>query len=67
MAVPKRKTSPSKRNMRRAHDSLGTAAYQESKETGALKLRHHVSADGWYRGRQVVKTKKEAAEAETAE
>ena len=42
MAVPKRKVSPSRRNMRRAHDSLGTNAYVEDKDTGELKRPHHI-------------------------
>ena len=42
MAVPKRKVSPSRRNMRRAHDALGTNAYVEDKDTGELKRPHHI-------------------------
>jgi large subunit ribosomal protein L32 len=37
MAVPKRKTSPSRRNMRRSHHALGANSYVEDKETGELK------------------------------
>lgn len=54
MAVPKRKTSKSKRNMRRAHDSLSTLNVVEDTTTGELKLPHHVSLDGYYNGRQVI-------------
>lgn len=58
MAVPKRKTSPSKRNMRRAHDKLSSPNYQEDQETGEFKLRHHVDLKtGMYRGRQVLEPK----------
>ena len=61
MAVPKRKVSPSRRNMRRAHDALGTNAYVEDKDTGELKRPHHVDLKtGMYKGRQVLKVKKEA-------
>jgi large subunit ribosomal protein L32 len=55
MAVPKRKTSPSKRGMRRAHDRLETSAYIEDAETGELRRPHHVDPKtGMYRGRQVL-------------
>ena len=42
MAVPKRKTSPSKRGMRRSHDSLTVEAFQECSNCGELKRPHHV-------------------------
>lgn len=57
MAVPKKKTSKSKRNMRRAHDSLSAVTVVEDKTTGELKRPHHVSADGHYNGRKVTKAK----------
>jgi large subunit ribosomal protein L32 len=57
MAVPKRKTSPSKRNMRRAHDALASITVVEDATTGTLKRPHHVSADGYYNGRQVTDAK----------
>ena len=57
MAVPKKKTSKSRRNMRRAHDSLSSVIVVEDKTTGELKRPHHVSADGYYNGRQVTKAK----------
>lgn len=60
MAVPKRKTSPSRRNMRRAHDALGTNAYVEDRDTGELKRPHHIDLKtGTYRGRQVLTPKDE--------
>ena len=60
MAVPKRKVSPSRRNMRRAHDALGTNAYVEDKDTGELKRPHHIDLKtGTYRGRQVLTPKDE--------
>ena len=56
MAVPKRKTSPSKRNMRRAHDALGKNAYVEDKDSGELRRPHHIDLkSGMYRGRQILK------------
>ncbi len=66
MAVPKHKVTRSKRNMRRAHDAIGTGTYEECPSTGELKLRHHVSPDGSYRGKQILKTKAPKAATETA-
>ena len=58
MAVPKRKTSVSKRNMRRSHDSLNSDAYVESKDTGELHRPHHIDLKtGMYKGRQVLNVK----------
>lgn len=55
MAVPKRKVSPSRRNMRRSHDALGTNSYTEDKDTGELRRSHHIDLKtGMYRGRQVL-------------
>lgn len=54
MAVQQNKKSPSKRGMRRAHDSLKGAALSIEPTTGETHLRHHVSPDGYYRGRKVV-------------
>ena len=60
MAVPKRKVSPSRRNMRRAHDSLGANAYTEDKDTGELRRSHHIDLKtGTYRGRQVLTPKED--------
>ncbi len=60
MAVPKRKTTPSKRGMRRAHDKLGKNAYVEDAESGELRRPHHVDLkSGRYRGRQVLKPKED--------
>ncbi len=58
MAVPKKKTSKSKRNMRRAHDGLKPAAYREDPRTGELTRPHHIDlATGEYRGRKVLDVK----------
>jgi large subunit ribosomal protein L32 len=57
MAVPKRKTSPSRRNMRRSHHALDQVIAVEDKTTGELKRPHHVSPDGYYNGRQVTTAK----------
>lgn len=57
MAVPKRKTSPSRRNMRRSHHALKGVNVVEDKTSGELKRPHHVSSDGYYNGRQVTSSK----------
>jgi large subunit ribosomal protein L32 len=55
MAVPKRKTSPSKRNMRRSHHALAAEARGECANCGELKRPHHICpACGHYDGREVV-------------
>ena len=60
MAVPKRKTSPSKRGMRRSADALKPEAYVEDKDSGELRRPHHIDLKtGMYRGRQILKVKTE--------
>jgi large subunit ribosomal protein L32 len=55
MAVPKKKTSKSKRDMRRSHHALKTTNWGEDKSTGEAVRRHHVDLKtGMYRGRQVI-------------
>lgn len=54
MAVPQNRVTPSKRNMRRSHDSLTAANPNECPNCGELKRPHHVcGACGWYAGREV--------------
>lgn len=57
MAVQQNKKSPSKRGMHRAHQHLSLPALSTDKETGEVHLRHHISANGMYRGRRVIKAK----------
>jgi large subunit ribosomal protein L32 len=60
MAVPKRKTSPSRRGMRRSHDKLPKNAYVEDKESGELRRPHHIDLkSGRYKKRQVLPTQEE--------
>ena len=55
MAVPKKKVSKSRRNMRRAHDSLRVTGSVECPNCGELKLPHHVcSSCGYYKDREVL-------------
>lgn len=59
MAVPKRKTTPSRRNMRRSHDAVQLLATQECPECGRHKLSHCVCPHcGMYKGRQVIDVSK---------
>lgn len=57
MAVQQNKKSPSKRGMHRSHDSLTSSSLTVDSRTGEVHLRHHISPNGYYRGRKVVKTK----------
>ena len=58
MAVPRRKTSPSRRGMRRSADALKRSAYAEDKDSGELRRPHHLDLKtGMYKGRQVLKKK----------
>ncbi|GEO81624.1 50S ribosomal protein L32 [Pararhodospirillum oryzae] len=55
MAVPKKKTSKSRRNMRRSHHALKPVAYNECPNCGELKRPHHVCPScGQYAGREIV-------------
>lgn len=54
MAVQQNKKSRSARDMRRSHDALEANALSIEKSTGEVHLRHHVSPDGFYRGRKVI-------------
>lgn len=54
MAVQKSKKSRAKRGTRRAHDALGKATLSVESTTGEAHRRHHVSPDGFYRGRRVI-------------
>lgn len=57
MAVPKRKTSKSKRDMRRTHYKTAAAAVTECPECGEARQPHHACPScGSYRGRTVVET-----------
>ena len=54
MAVQQNRKSPSKRGMRRAHDRLSNPTLSIEPTTGETHLRHHISPDGYYRGRKVL-------------
>jgi large subunit ribosomal protein L32 len=57
MAVQQNRKTSSKRDMRRSHDALGSATLSVEPTTGETHRRHHVSADGYYRGRKVIADK----------
>lgn len=59
MAVQQNRKSRSKRGMRRAHDALRTPALSVEPTTGETHLRHHMSPDGYYRGRRVVEDRED--------
>lgn len=57
MAVQTNKKTRSRRGMRRSHDALkDNKALSVDSTSGETHLRHHVTADGFYRGRKVVDT-----------
>jgi len=62
MPVQKSRRTPSTRGMRRAHDKLTKPALSKDPTTGETHLRHHVSRDGYYRGKKVIETPAEEAE-----
>ncbi len=59
MAVQQNRKSPSKRGMHRSHDALFHPPLALEPTTGEVHLRHHISPNGYYRGKKVVKTKGE--------
>lgn len=59
MAVQKSRVSPSRRDMRRSHDKLKKSAVSIDKTSGETHRRHHVTSDGYYRGRKVIDTTSE--------
>lgn len=54
MAVQQNRKTRSKRGMRRAHDALTRPTLSEDASTGEVHRRHHVTPDGFYRGRQII-------------
>jgi len=54
MGIQKSKVTRSRRGQRRSHDALETATLSVDSTTGETHRRHHITADGFYKGRQVV-------------
>ena len=59
MAVPKRKTSKSRRDKRRSHQKINLVNIVEDKKSGAYRLSHHVDLNtGLYNGKKIFEPKK---------
>ena len=54
MAVQQNRKTPSKRGMRRSHDSLKAPTLSVEPTTGETHIRHHGSPEGYYKGRKVI-------------
>ncbi len=61
MAVQKSRKTPSTRGMRRSHDALTVKQLSTDKVSGETHLRHHITKDGFYRGKKVIQTKADKA------
>ncbi len=57
MAVQKSRVTPSRRGQRRSHDALTAKQLATDPTSGEVHLRHHITKDGYYRGRQVIAPK----------
>jgi large subunit ribosomal protein L32 len=66
MAVQKSRKTPSTRGMRRSHDALTAPTVSTDQTSGETHLRHHVTKDGFYRGRKVIE-RKAAVEVDSSE
>ena len=56
MAVQQNRKTPSKRGMRRSHDALTGPTLSVDRTSGETHVRHHITRDGYYRGRKVLDT-----------
>ncbi|BDX06650.1 50S ribosomal protein L32 [Planctobacterium marinum] len=54
MAVQQNRKTRSKRGMRRSHDALSGATLSIDATSGETHRRHHVTADGFYKGKKVI-------------
>ncbi|MEC7860429.1 MAG: 50S ribosomal protein L32 [Pseudomonadota bacterium] len=57
MAVQKNRKTPSRRGMRRSHDKLSPPSMSVDPVSGETHMRHRVTSDGFYRGKQVIEPK----------
>ena len=55
MAVQKSRVTRSRRGQRRSHDGLTSTTLSTDSVTGETHRRHHISPNGYYKGRQVIK------------
>ena len=67
MAVQKSRVTRSRRNMRRAHDGLTKPTLSVDSATGETHRRHHISPEGYYKGRQVIDKSVKVEEEENGE
>lgn len=65
MAVQKSRRTRSTRGMRRSHDALSSPTLSIDQETGETHRRHHITEDGFYRGRQVIEMVADTEDSET--
>lgn len=59
MAVQKNRKTRSKRDQRRSHDKLTGPTLSVDELSGETHLRHHVTQDGFYRGKKVIRTRRD--------
>ena len=57
MAVQKSRVTPSRRGQRRSHDALDAKQLSTDPTSGETHIRHHVTKDGYYRGKKVIQVK----------
>ena len=57
MAVQKSRVTPSRRGQRRSHDALTAKLLSTDATSGETHIRHHVTKDGYYRGKKVIEVK----------
>lgn len=67
MAVQKSKVTRSRRGQRRSHDSLSAATLSTDSESFEMHRRHHITPNGFYRGKQVIENKSEMDDVEETE
>ena len=65
MAVQKSKVSRSRRGARRSHNALKSPALSTDQTTGESHLRHHMTEDGFYKGKKVMEIKIKEKDTET--
>lgn len=58
MAVQQNKVTRSKRDKRRSHHALADPTLSTDAQSGEIHRRHHITADGYYRGRKVAKAER---------
>lgn len=62
MAVQKSRRTRSTRGMRRSHDALTGPTLSVDPTSGETHRRHHITPDGYYRGKKVIDTRKDVAD-----